>query len=118
MTVLTVMKECRWLAPMNTNTMKSTPTPGPWTLTRDSYRHYVNIPTEPPSSYVFSLRDEANARLIAAAPELLEAAKALVDCIDGITARGSGHWVADMNTSTITAFQMRNIRAAIARATL
>lgn len=61
-------------------------TPGPWMVghfndvrTRDGYRSLANV-----SSY-FELPAEANARLIAAAPELLEALEAFkaIDAFDG-----------------------------------
>ena len=51
-------------------------TPGPWTLLIARAR--IEVRTSPEACYAFSLSDEANARLIAAAPELLEALKGLL----------------------------------------
>lgn len=46
-------------------------TPGPWRFTCNASR--IELKTDAMHSYAFSLSDEANARLIAAAPELLAA---------------------------------------------
>jgi len=54
-------------------------TPGPWTMTKGAHRIEVRINER--ESYAFALKDEANARLIAAAPpmaEALEAAQAAI----------------------------------------
>lgn len=50
-------------------------TPGPWTLKRTPSR--IEVRTDPMNCYAFSHRDEANAQLIAAAPDLLVACIAL-----------------------------------------
>lgn len=46
-------------------------TPGPWVLTKNPSR--LEVRTDRMHSYAFSHRDEANASLIAAAPDLLAA---------------------------------------------
>ena len=56
--------------------MSAAHTPGPWTFKRGVYR--IEVRTTPERSYAFSLSDEANARLIASAPELLEALEAVL----------------------------------------
>ena len=81
--------------------MSAAHTPGPWTFKRGVYR--IEVRTTPERSYAFSLSDEANARLIASAPELLAALEAL--CED--------KYLAD----PINADRMRNAREAIAKAT-
>ncbi len=103
----------------NTNT-----TPGPWRvgLTRTKVgRRYVDSLAVFPnngttvcvvSSHALiqrdSARDEANARLIAAAPELLAA---LVDLANNVETDLSGYW-----TESTSNF-MQQARAAIAKAT-
>lgn len=47
---------------------------GPWVLTRNSAR--IEVRTSPDSSYAFSHKDEANATLIASAPDLYVALEA------------------------------------------
>ena len=49
-------------------------TPGPWTFAKGPHR--IEVHTTPALAYAFSLSDEANARLIASAPELLAALEA------------------------------------------
>ena len=44
-------------------------TPGPWTFAKGPHR--IEVHTTPALAYAFSLSDEANARLIASAPDLL-----------------------------------------------
>ena len=44
-------------------------TPGPWTFAKGPHR--IEVHTTPALAYAFSLSDEANARLIAAAPDML-----------------------------------------------
>ncbi len=51
--------------------MTTTHTPGPWALSIGPHR--IEVKPSPEACYAFSLKDESNARLIAAAPELLEA---------------------------------------------
>lgn len=53
--------------------MSAKHTPGPWKLTRNPSR--IEVRTDATGSYAFSLRDEANARLIAAAPDFYAAAE-------------------------------------------
>lgn len=55
-------------------------TPGPWELTTTDVRNTVR--TDPMNSYAFSLSDTANARLIAAAPELLEALMSVLPIVE------------------------------------
>lgn len=54
----------------------ATHTPGPWELKRTSSR--IEVRTDPMNCYAFSHQDEANARLIAAAPDLLALANSLI----------------------------------------
>lgn len=61
---------------MTTTQTKATHTAGPWTLTKNLSRLEVRISKT--ESYAFSHKDEANARLIASAPELLEALETLL----------------------------------------
>lgn len=59
-------------------------TPGPWTLAKGSLGVYVMVGDREISSTVGSSREDlANARLIAAAPELLAALENLVDLLAG-----------------------------------
>jgi hypothetical protein len=61
-------------------------TPGPWEL-RQSTRHgywFIDYPQQEGSATLTKLDcDEADARLIAAAPELLEALKDAIEIIEG-----------------------------------
>ena len=75
-------------------------TPGPWTIAMGPHR--IEVHTTPARAYAFSRSDEANARLIAAAPDLLAALEEL--CED--------KYLAD----PINADRMRSARAAIAKA--
>jgi len=76
-------------------------TPGPWTFAKGPHR--IEVHTTPALAYAFSISDEANARLIAAAPDLLAALETL--CED--------KYLAD----PINADRMRAAREAIAKAT-
>ena len=60
--------------------MKPAHTPGPWTFAKG--KHRIEVRTTPALSYAFSLSDEANARLIASAPELLEALERISTAYD------------------------------------
>lgn len=88
--------------------MTSKHTPGPWTYQENSdvYTHIVRGAT---NSLICQLAQsthveiEANARLIAAAPELLEAAMAFIAPFDGIEVVGGS--------------EIAKARAAIAKAT-
>ena len=94
-------------------------TPGPWTVYEDeeegtlvvqyevSSGYYLPILGEILSSSIasddpFSDEDRANARLIAAAPDMLEALKAVID---------NEHWMGLMSCMRLTM-----VRAAIAKA--
>ena len=58
----------------------TTYTPGPWTLTNSrSGVHSIWAKTIP-ICHISNPKDKANARLIAAAPDLLKACQSLVDC--------------------------------------
>jgi hypothetical protein len=72
---------------MNTTQTKATHTPGPWLLVCTSSRFEVR--TSPKACYAFSHADEANARLIAAAPELLEALKLAESMIEYLAPNGA-----------------------------
>jgi hypothetical protein len=65
-----------------TTTHQSQHTPGPWTYykTLDG-KHHVDLPGDGAADVV-GANAPNNARLIAAAPELLEALKAIVDTCD------------------------------------
>jgi len=56
-------------------------TPGPWTLVNEGMRWCVK--TDPTHVYAFRSDDEANARLIAAAPEMLDIIRELADAAPG-----------------------------------
>jgi hypothetical protein len=61
-------------------------TPGPWTYDRSGYSLYVNSGRELVTALSMDGKrmetSEANARLIAAAPELLEALKSVIAWLD------------------------------------
>lgn len=96
--------------------MKSTHTPGPWQVNR-KYKMSVetcadgqgiNLIAEcsDPDGFRTSGEDQANARLIAAAPELLAALEVITACVD----RNGG------SVRTITPEAIIQARAAIAKA--
>ena len=98
---------------MNTTETKAQHTPGPWTHKATAGNHDFSIYPESTGRDVALVRDynESNARLIAAAPELLEALK---ECItyEGAMAEKS-HAYAMRRLASITEIA----RAAIAKAT-
>lgn len=58
--------------------MSSEATPGPWTIEPDVWPHHTHIGPNVAEVKTYDRKHcEANARLIAAAPELLEAANAI-----------------------------------------
>jgi len=78
---------------MNTQTKETKHTPGPWTFDcspsstivwSDECGRSREICKVTPRGEVTGSEGEANARLIAAAPELLEACKALKSCLGSI----------------------------------
>jgi hypothetical protein len=94
---------------------KTQHTPGPWILHRKSARIEVAIPSMPRSSYAFSLDDEANARLISAAPELLKALNELLARLPvGFV---SSSWGITPKTGEKNKIAVDKARAAIAKAT-
>lgn len=78
---------------------------GTWTLIKTHDR--VEVQTGGGSCYAFAHADEANAQLIAAAPELLEALKRMIDV-------GCEHYDMDMGPNGIAAIECAC--AAIAKA--
>ena len=87
--------------------MNTKHTPGPWTIDGKNIKHYTDngfTKVARVGDYMAARNDEANARLIAAAPELLEAAIAYVQADkDG--------------NNTRSRIAMKQLRAAIAKAT-
>ena len=77
-------------------------TPGPWALAIGPHR--IEVHTTPALAYAFSLSDEANARLIAAAPDLLAALYSIATDPSAIYSGANAH-IGDI------------ARAAIAKAT-
>jgi len=59
--------------------VKQSHTPGPWIVDFDR-RYFVNAGSSPIAEMFTDINMEANARLIAAAPELLEACKEFIEC--------------------------------------
>ena len=93
-------------------TLSPAHTPGPWTFAKG--KHRIEVRTTPSLSYAFSLSDEANARLISAAPDMfaeLERTEASLTAI--LCSR-----VIDSTTSTWLELRRNRdaIRAAIAKA--
>lgn len=98
---------------------EATHTPGPWSIVEhswsdtgiDSATDYVCLlridPSDEECEVAMSNRMAANARLIAAAPELLEACKSFSDHLTGPTA-----WTQDQEDALI-----ERVHAAIAKAT-
>lgn len=89
-----------------------TPTPGPWMVGRTPRSGYNAFPypvfcTDGTGRWLAVVDTEANARLIAAAPALLEAAKAALDALDAAGAF-------DPDDAPETAYRL--LRAAIALA--
>ena len=94
---------------------KHTPTPGPWQIIqhtdRDDGKVHLAIANGKPDRCICRLsetkrvdhEDEANASLISAAPDLLEAARLVLAKLDHPTA-------------SVTAFDADKLRAAIAKA--
>jgi len=108
-----------------TTATKQGHTPGPWKLRQESLGGFIETKTGNPLFAVKPLSmegrkdDHANARLIAAAPELLEALKA----IEGrITKAANALYVSGKRSDLHAAFDgwkvdAQQARAAIARAT-
>ena len=66
---------------MTTETKKSTHTPGPWQLEGTEEFGFGIRPTGPSAPIADSVQGIANARLIAAAPDLLDALRAIADIV-------------------------------------
>ena len=92
-------------------------TPGPWEVVREDehewsiwYKYYVDGEKRPRSSWLAdSINSEADARLIAAAPDLIEALKSIEE-----------YWNQDQNETAMADacwHAINTARAAIARAT-
>ena len=88
-------------------------TPGPWTFAKGAHR--IEVHTTPALAYAFSRSDEANARLIASAPELLAA---LAGCADALREAGKDFAQANKLAVRPNLYEMheRCARAAIAKA--
>lgn len=109
--------------------MKTKHTPGPWVTTPEPNRKEWGVDAGPWG--IATCADapgegsaEANARLIAAAPELLEAAHDAIECIeildnlmDNIKAHGNYSQEATLLFLSHAASCLRNIPPAIAKAT-
>ena len=88
-------------------------TPGPWTFKKGAHR--IEVRTTPERAYAFSLPDEANARLIASAPDLIEA---LAGCADALREAGKDFAQANRLAVRPNLYELheRAARAAIAKA--
>ena len=93
----------------NTKTPPARPTPGPWTIiiNADDRRTCYRIGSQPYSAG--HAEDEANAQLIAAAPELLDALDAITRCVSMAGPAGTTAYL-------ISEERMQKARAALARA--
>jgi len=96
-------------------------TPGPWKAVlveghrlggRNGAARYDVLAMNPPD-FVADRLTEANARLIAAAPDLLAAAKCALAALEGLT---SGTDATEDGDETPVGATMRELRAAIAKA--
>ena len=100
--------------------METKHTPGPWTVTADGAGWYIECAPERGHSVAYIMAEigeedpdtsddekEANARLIAAAPDLLEALQWLVDILPD----------PDLDNDELQRTWTRRARAAIAKAT-
>jgi len=68
-------------------------TPGPWVISRDKGEPVAVLPAGRDGEicqFATAYASEANARLIAAAPDLLEAVKALVNAYEVVVSNGGG----------------------------
>lgn len=79
--------------------MKTQRTPGPWTATINRYpdglyngRPYVSSAYGCIAQTFMAEAGEANARLLAAAPDLAEALHDLIQCRDGTFATSDARW--------------------------
>ena len=88
-------------------------TPGPWTFAKGPHR--IEVHTTPALAYAFSISDEANARLIAAAPDLLAA---LAGCADALREAGKDFAQANKLAARPNLYELHEqaARAAIAKA--
>jgi hypothetical protein len=90
-------------------------TPGPWSLTADQFAHIV---TDVEGNEIYVGTNEEDARLIAAAPELLEALRGIIegtrlDNFDNRNDDGMLSWNGGYNFTK----RIKAARAAIAKAT-
>ena len=99
------------------------PTPGPWTATRNDHGWTVAGPSPRPNDDKLWLvaktesdepEDEHNARLLAAAPELLYA---LQECLEQLVAYEEKRWLGDAWRTRVGLWDdIARARAAIAKA--
>lgn len=109
---------------------KHTPsfTPGPWEVQTDALETKLHTIWHRRDGFIlvartcFAPNSEANARIIAAAPRLLEALQRLADFVDGLedqvnfTNDGDGHYDECRSQSKELREEVRLARAAIAEA--